>query len=126
MVDDTITRAELELNAYYLDRGYVNVRIGKTVPTTGRGTIVFTIVEGDRYRIGTLSVPKVPARDAAAYLKAIGVNTGDVFSQRALREGLARMTAMLHAAGRPDAGVSPLTNVNAARKTIDLTFSIDP
>ena len=121
---DRVDRATLLLTSYYYDHGYVNVAVEGPKPAGGPSPAVFSITEGDQFKVGMLDVTGVSAADAKKYLALIGVKTKDVFSRSAIVAGVQKITEAVHAAGMPTGNVLPLTKVDTAKKTIDLTLEI--
>lgn len=88
------------IDAHYFDRGYVEMRLGEPIVTRSadRRTLSVTIPveEGHRYRIGTLTASGTLAAPVAAYVRALGVKTGQVFNRDTFTAGLVRVRT-LHA-----------------------------
>ena len=121
---DRVDRASLLLTSYYYDHGYVNVAIEGPKPAGGPSPAVFTIIEGDQFKVGKLEVTGVAPADAKKYVALIGVKTKDVFSRTAIVNGVQKITDAVHAAGMTNANVLPLTKVDTTKKTIDLTLEV--
>jgi outer membrane protein insertion porin family len=115
---DQVERASLLITAYYYDHGYVNVAVQTPKPSGTAGPAVFTITEGDQFRIGKLEITGVSAEDSKKYLALAGAKKGDVFSRTALATGIGKIQ---------DASkllVTPLTTVDTKKKTIDLKLEV--
>jgi outer membrane protein insertion porin family len=124
VLEDDIARAVLVLNAFYWDRGHANVRIVTPRLGAGRIPIEFAIDEGPVFRIGAISLTGdvVPA-DHAMLLSTFAVNTGDLFSRTGIVDGRAAVEKALSARGSTFE-IVPLTKVDLANRTIDLTLEI--
>ena len=85
---------------------------------------MFTISEGDQFRVGKLDVTGVSAADAKKYLALVGVKSKDIFSRSAIVAGVQKITEAVHANGMTTANVLPLTKLDTAKKTIDLTLEV--
>ena len=60
---DLIDRAVLLVTGYYFDRGYISVAVSGPKPAAGASPALFTITEGDQYRLPASSTLRVaPAR----------------------------------------------------------------
>jgi outer membrane protein assembly factor BamA len=115
---DKVDRATLVITAYYYDHGFVNVAVTAPKPPGATAPLVFTIVEGDQFRLGKVEVTKVSADDAKKYLKLAGLKKGDVFSRTAVSTGITKIQ---------DASkqvVTPITKVDTKKKTIDLALEL--
>lgn len=111
-----LEKAKLELTAYYFDRGYVNVQVAAPAPAP---TIVFDIKEGDQFRLGKLSIKDAKPADEKKWLALIGVKKGDIFSRSAMTTGMKKLQDATKAAD-----ITPLTKVDADKKTIDVEFEL--
>ncbi len=121
---DRVERASLLVASYYYDHGYVNVTVDAPKPVGGPSPAVFTISEGDQYRVGKLEVSGVSPADAKKYLPLVGLKSKDIFSRSAIVAGVQKIADAVHAAGMTNANVLPVTKVDTAKKTIDLTLEI--
>jgi len=123
--NDVVDRGQLLLTSYYYDHGYINVAIDAPKPSGGEATAVYTIVEGDQYRIGKLQVAGATPADSKKYLGLIGVKPGEIFNRSTITTGIGKLTEALHAAAATaTAQVLPITNIDTKKKLIDLTFQI--
>lgn len=111
-----LEKAELELTAYYFDRGYVNVRVATPAPAS---TIVFDIQEGDQFRVGKLSIKDAKPADEKKWLALLGVKKGDIFSRTAMTNAMKKLQDATKAQD-----ITPVTKVDADKKTIDVEFDL--
>ena len=111
-----LEKAELELTAYYFDRGYVNVRVAPPAPAS---TIVFDIQEGDQFRVGKLSIKDAKPADEKKWLALLGVKKGDIFSRTAMTNAMKKLQDATKAQD-----ITPVTKVDADKKTIDVEFDL--
>lgn len=118
---DTITRGSLLLTSYYYDHGYVNVAVEEPEPPGQPGPAVYTISEGDQFRVGKLEMTGVSAADAKKYLAMFNLKQGQIFNRTAIADGLTKVNEALHDSGQ---FVSPTTNIDAKKKVIDLKFEV--
>jgi len=113
---DHLHKARLDVTAYYFDRGYVNVQVSPSPPAP---TISFDVQEGDQFRVGKLSIKDAKPADEKKWLASLGVKKGDIFSRAAMT---AAMKKLQDATKAQD--ITPVTNVDAAKKTIDVEFDL--
>ena len=111
-----VERAALQIDAYYYDHGYVNVSVATPAPSPAPK---FTIKEGDQFKIGKLSIKDTPPADEKKWLVLLGVKKGDVFSRAAMTAGMQKLQDATKAAD-----ITPVTNLDPAKKTIDITFEV--
>lgn len=127
IVNDEIDRAVLVLSALYYDRGFVQVRVepepGEVID--GAAAVTFTIDEGDVFSVGTIHATALGAANEKELLeKVIHARPKQVFSRATVVQDIERVKAFF-AAKNQVVEVSPLTEVDPKKKTIDLTFKIE-
>jgi outer membrane protein insertion porin family len=115
---DLVDRASLLLSAYYYDHGYINVAVDPPKPSGGASPATFAITEGDQFRVGKIDVKGVPDADAKKYLAMVTVKKGDVFSRKLMQEGIIKIQ------NAAQTQVEPVTNIDAKKKTIDVTLDL--
>ncbi len=131
VVDEEIERAGLVLSALYYDRGFVQVRVDpevdlQSITADGGVAMAFTIDEGDVYSIGSMHATKLGEPFEKELLsKVISARPKQVFSRSAIVKDIESVKAFF-AAKKQDVQVNPLTEIDAKKKTIDLTFQIEP
>lgn len=116
--NELVDRASLQLSAYYYDHGYINVAVDPPKPSGGAAPALFTIIEGDQFRLGKLDVKGVPDTDAKKYLAMVTLKKGDVFSRKSMQEGIIKIQ------NTAQTQVEPVTNIDAKKKTIDVTLDL--
>ena len=79
--------------------------------------MVFDIKEGDQFRVGKLSIKDAKPADEKKWLALLGVKKGDIFSRTAMTTGMQKLQDATKAAD-----ITPMTKVDAAKKTIDVEF----
>ncbi len=126
-VREELERASLLVSALYYDRGFVQVRIDTEVGTANaQGAVPTTIVveEGDVYSIGGLHATKLGAPVEKELLDTVvRARAKQVFVRSKIVEDIERVNAFF-AARHQQVVVSPLTEIDPKKKTIDLTFEI--
>ena len=141
---------EVGLRDFYQANGYYKVEIPDPVVTTvdinksgipgpwpvlgrkhGKATnIAITIDEGDRYRMGKLYIrssdpEKGLSLKREALEKAFPIKTGDIFSVAKVRKAVEDYGKLYGQFGFIDFTAVPESDVNEAKKTIDLTLDFD-
>lgn len=85
------------LRLFYLEHGYADFRVKSAVaeltPDKKEFFITFTIEEGARYKIGTVSVlTKLPNVDPAALEKIVTFGNGDVYNNKEIEKSVDKIT----------------------------------
>jgi outer membrane protein insertion porin family len=126
-VREELERAAMLVSALYYDRGFVQVRVETEVGTANAQGIVpaaFMIDEGDVFSISALHVTKLGAPLEKELLDTVvRARPKQLFVRTKIVEDLERVNAFF-AARHQQVTVSPLTEIDPKKKTIDLTFEI--
>jgi len=116
--NDLVDRALLQLSSYYYDHGFINVAVDPPKPSGGSAPALFTIIEGDQFRLGKIDVKGVPDADAKKYLAMVTLKKGDVFSRKSMQDGIIKIQ------NTAQTQVEPVTNIDPKKKTIDVTLDL--
>lgn len=117
-----------EINKFYLNRGFVDVRVSKpVVQEIPEGLqVVFHIDEGPVYTIGDISAEgDLVDGSQSETLKGIEISSGDTFSLEKLRKDTFTVSDKFTDKGYAFANVEPGTNVDRENKSVDVKFVID-
>lgn len=126
--EDAFERDVLLLTAFYYDKGYVTVKIGK--PTVEMSPdkrflyISIPIEEGEVYKIGKLDFQGellVSKEDMIAGLKT---KSGDQFNRSKLGQDIQNVNNFYKNRGYANVNVTPLTQIDAEKHIVDLTFDL--
>lgn len=130
--DEDITR----LQAYYLDKGYLTMRVGSPVialtPDRRYIDITIPIQEGPRFRIGRLSVREVdeegrniePLGGRRALREMVQANPGDWFNRTRIAQSLLGITRRYRDEGYAFVDISPETDLDMERRVVNVTIAI--
>lgn len=116
------------LQAAYYDRGFINVKVEKpSVSISADKRFIYITVkveEGEPYEIGKLdfSGDLLVAKEQMHAL--MGSRSGEVFNRSKLSRDILALTDLYYDEGYAYANVTPVTEVHAESKTIDLTFDV--
>ena len=126
-VREEVERAALLVSTFYYERGFVQVRIDTEIGAASAQGVVpvaFLIDEGDVYSIGALHATKLGAPVERELLDTVvRARPRQVFVRSKVVGDLERVKAFF-AARRQQVVVTPLTEIDPKKKTIDLTFEI--
>ena len=140
------------LRAYYYDKGFINVQLGRPQIGLSRDKrymyITIPIKEGQRYKLGKLdfsgellSFKKVKGKRKPVaigpkkkkeykkvkerYLNRLTTKSGDMFNRSKLAQDLLRITAVYKNNGFAYANVSPITNIDPEKRIVHITLEVE-
>lgn len=118
------------LRQFYLRHGYVDFRIVSALaelsPDQENFYLTFTLDEGERYKIGKVSVENnLKKFDASKLEKDVSVEGGDWYNADKINEIVDAMTTTLGNDQYAFAQVKPDVKRNPDTKTVDITFKIN-
>jgi outer membrane protein insertion porin family len=124
-------QADLEtLRSYYLDRGYINFNIESTqvAITADKKDIYVTInvKEGDIYKLEKVKLAGNLVVAPAELIKLVKIGPGETFSRKSATETSKAVSDRLGDDGYAFANVNMVPDINEAKKTVDMTFFVDP
>jgi outer membrane protein assembly factor BamA len=125
--DEKIERGALAVTSVYFDRGMINARIDRQAgepDKDGLTTLTFLIEEGDVFRIGAIKLGKLASADEKALLAKLKSKPKAVFNRSTLVEDVKILTEAFAARGQK-VDVLPRTDVDAKKKTLDLTLDVE-
>ncbi|HZH03708.1 MAG TPA: outer membrane protein assembly factor BamA, partial [Myxococcaceae bacterium] len=116
------------IQATYLDRGFVNIKVDKPSVSISADKryiyIAIPVEEGEQFSIGALDVSGdllVPKERLRRLMKS---RQGQLFNRSLLADDIQGITDIYYDQGYAYANITPLTQVHPENKTIDLTFDI--
>lgn len=133
--DDQYSREKLsgdleKLNAYYLDRGYVDFAIDSTQVSISpdRQDMFLTagLTEGEQYKISTVQVTGDTVLPKEDIEKLVIVKPEQIFSRRLLEISSDAITATLGNVGYAFAQVNPIPDINRENKTVGINMQVVP
>jgi outer membrane protein insertion porin family len=128
--EDMFQRDLQALQLAYLDRGYINVKIGKpSIDLSPDRRFLFVAIpveEGEQYRIGKTSFSGKTLGEDARLPSLVRSKGGEVFSSSAVRADLQAVADVYRDRGYANANVVPMTQVDAKTRIIDIEYEIQP
>lgn len=123
--------ADLEtLRSYYLDNGYINFNIDSTqvsiTPDKRDIYITINVSEGDRYTVSEVKLAGdliVPQEDL---FPLVTTKRGMTFSRKQVTQTSTNISERLGNEGYAFANVNAVPDINNAKKTVALTYFVDP
>ena len=117
------------LQATYYDRGYINVKVGTPRITLSADRrhlyLAVPIEEGPIFRIGKVDFKGDLFGPRADYFARLTVKQGDVFNRTRLGQDIVRLNDLYKDRGYAYVNVTPLTDIDADKRTISLVFEVD-
>jgi len=118
------------LNAFYLDRGYVRFAIDSKQVTISPDrkdiNIAINITEGEQHTINSIGISGEPVVEEAELLALVNFREGDVFSRKKMNQVVSLINKRLGEDGYAFSDVRTALNINDEDKTIDLQFLVIP
>lgn len=116
------------IQATYLDRGYVNVKVEKPLisisPDKRYIYITIKIDEGERYRIGKIDFAGDLIAPREKMLAGMLSHAGEWFNRSEIAQDIQTITDLYYDQGYAYANINPETPPAEAPRTINLTFRI--
>jgi outer membrane protein insertion porin family len=126
---DVLQEDRQRIVSYYQDRGFLEVRVGEpeiAVDDTAQTVrVVIPVTEGLQYRLGATSLQGDDLVPLDEIRRLVGIREGEVFRRSAFAQGLNAVTQRYAARGYAFVKVDYLTKLDAAARTIDVTFLVE-
>ncbi|MCK9394477.1 MAG: outer membrane protein assembly factor BamA [Methylobacter sp.] len=124
-------QADLEtLRSYYLDRGYINFNIESTqvaiTPDKKDIYVTINVKEGDVYTLEKVKLAGNLVVAPPELIKLVKTGPGEIFSRKNATETSKAISERLGDDGYAFANVNMVPEINEAKKTVDMTFFVDP
>lgn len=123
----TAEREVINVQTTLYEEGLLTSRVSYNVVDANESTVdlVFDIVEGPVFKLGSMKVKGPRARDPKAYAKALAaLKKGDLARRSKLAAAIKAIEA-IHAGDRPAVIVVPQSNIHADKKVVDMDFVIE-
>jgi len=128
--EDMFQRDLAALQATYLDHGYVNVKVGKPSlslsPDRRFLFVAIPVEEGEQFRIGTIAFSGELLDEEPRLRRLLQTRSGALFSRTKLGNDLFAAGDVYKDKGYAYANVTPLTNVDAEKRIVDVTYEVQP
>ena len=123
--------ADLEtLRSYYLDRGYINFSIESTqvaiTPDKKDIYVTINVKEGEVYKLEKVKLTGNLIVAPEELVKLVSVGPGEIFSRKNATETSKAISDRLGDEGYAFANVNMVPEINEPKKTVDMTFFVDP
>ncbi len=117
------------LRRFYLSEGYVDFRVQSAVaeltPNREEFFLTFTVEEGDRYRVGTVSVSSLlPGLQKESLADVVTFSEGDWYNANQVEKTIDKLSDAAGNLGYAFVDVRPRLERNREKKTIDIVFEV--
>jgi outer membrane protein insertion porin family len=117
------------LRKFYLNEGYVDVRVLSAVaeltPDHGDFFITFTIEEGQRYKFGKIGLKsEIKGLNTDALKQYLEVHEGEWYSADHIEKTIAKLTTALGDQQYAFVAITPASDRHKENLTVDITFDI--
>jgi outer membrane protein insertion porin family len=128
--EEALQRDLQALQATYLDRGYVLVKIGRPAvaisPDKRFIHVTIPVEEGERYRIREVKFQGQLLEQEPRLRRILRTKSGHWFSRAEVAQDLFAVGDVFKDLGHAYANVTPLTDPHPDSRTIDLAFEVEP
>jgi outer membrane protein insertion porin family len=128
--EEALERDVQALQALYLDRGYVTVKVGTPAvalsPDRRFIYVTVPIEEGEKYTIGKIAFEGQLLEQEAKLRKLLKTRSGTTFSRAEVAADLFAIGDVYKDLGHAYANVTPLTATDPDKRIVDLTFEVQP
>jgi outer membrane protein insertion porin family len=125
---DELARDRDRIQAFYLDRGYLQVKVQDPEIELDRArrriTVRFTVEEGPPFRVGEVRVTGNSVFGTEEILRALQTKTQALFSREKLQRDIAALTERYTSRGYLYVDVAPLTTTDARRLIVDVALEV--
>jgi outer membrane protein insertion porin family len=128
--EEAIQRDVQAIQAVYLERGYVGVKVGKpSISLSPDRRFLFATIpieEGEAYTIGKIDFSGELLELQPALEAIVQSRRGELFQRSKVGHDLFAVGDVYRDLGHAYVNVTPLTNLDAKSRTVDLTFDVQP
>ncbi len=128
--EEALQRDVQALQAVYLDRGYVMVKVGRPAvaisPDKRFIHVTIPIEEGERYKVREVKLQGQLLDQEPRLKRMLRTKSGEFFSRAEVAADLFAVGDVFKDLGHAYANVTPLSEPHPDTRTIDLAFDVDP
>jgi outer membrane protein insertion porin family len=126
--EEALEEDRKNIEAFYMDRGYVNVKTGSPeikISEDGKSiTITMQVEEGSVYRVGKIDFSGDVIVPKEELNKTISLKTSEVFRSGLFQKDILKLIDLCQDKGYAFCEVVPLTSIDEEEKKVDVTFDI--
>lgn len=129
VLDEDILKNDIQmLTAYYIDHGYLDVKISEpkiNLQDPKRIQVEIEILEGPQYRIGDIDFKGDVLTTKEDLFRTLKVKRNDTYSTSAIRKDINAITEKFSNQGYANVDVTPTTSTDEKNLVVHLTFEIE-
>lgn len=126
--EETVDADVFAIKSYYMNNGFLDVEVSEPVLVKGdnpkNSKLVFAINEGQRYRIGQISLTGMEVFDEQALRRTIRLRPGSIAAYENIEAGSESIRAYYGNRGYVRTGVTPIYDANAENGVVDIRYDI--
>ncbi|HXU72996.1 MAG TPA: outer membrane protein assembly factor BamA [Polyangia bacterium] len=126
--EDAFDRDLLLITAFYYDRGYINVKLGKPeIELSGDKEFLYITIpveEGEQYKIGKIDFHGDLLLPKDEYFKRMSVRPDEMFNRSKLGKDIQGLNDLYKDAGYAYVNIMPQTAIDAVKRTVDVIFEV--
>jgi outer membrane protein insertion porin family len=126
--EDAFDRDLLLITAFYYDRGYINVKLGKPeIELSGDKQFLYITIpieEGEQYKIGKIDFKGDLLLPRDEYFRRMSVHAGEQFNRSKLGQDIQKLNDLYKDAGYAYVNIMPQTAIDAVARTVDVIFDV--
>jgi len=115
------------IKSFYMNEGFLDVTVSDPVLDDSdpkKSRLVFTIVEGQRYRVGKISISGMQGYTEQELRRGIRLRTGDIAAYRDAEAGSESLRAFYGNRGYVRTKVRPVFDADSKKGTVDIRYEI--
>jgi len=123
---EVLERDMEKISAYYMNRGYIKVKVGEPRLDIRAGKIYITIpiTEGPEFKVGSIDFKGDLIEGKEQLRKRLEIIKAKVYSRETLQQDMTTLGDLYADHGYANADVTPLIKENEENLTVDITFDI--
>ncbi|MDP3939256.1 MAG: outer membrane protein assembly factor BamA [Deltaproteobacteria bacterium] len=116
-----------KVQEYYLDHGYLRAQVGEPDVTHDQKWLFVKvdITEGDPYKVVQVDVEGDEFLDKGAVRNDFQIKTGETFNRQLMTNDIDRLTERYSNRGFFYANVTPLTEVDDEKQSVEITYDVE-
>jgi outer membrane protein insertion porin family len=126
--EEALEEDRKNIEALYHDHGYVKVKVEQPVvhvsPDGKTISVAITLAEGELHKIAKVEIKGDLILEEEVLKKKLKSKTGNTFRASLFHEDVGTLTDTYQDKGYAFVDIAPMTQINDANKTVDLTFDI--
>jgi outer membrane protein insertion porin family len=115
------------IKSFYMNEGFLDVSVSDPVlddTDPKKSRLIFDIVEGQRYRVGKISISGMQAYEEQELRRGIRLQTGNIAAYREAEAGSESLRAFYGNRGYVNTRVHPVFDADSQKGTVDIRYMV--